>query len=89
MTAADDILEDEPDDRPGDVVVRVGGRDEASSGEDDGEAVVINIISISSLSLVEEKTHLRYRSQLLGHLSVQSHAMSGHRKPMRKKNVRA
>jgi hypothetical protein len=39
MTAADDILEDEPDDRPGDVVVRVGGRDEASSGEDDGEAI--------------------------------------------------
>jgi hypothetical protein len=39
--------------------------------------------------MIMRETHLRYRSQLLGHLSVQSHAMSGHRKPMRKKNVRA
>jgi hypothetical protein len=53
MTAADDILEDEPDNRPGDVVVRVGGRDEAGSREDDREAVVINIISTSSLSLLQ------------------------------------
>jgi len=38
VTPANDVLEDEPDDGPGDVIDGTGGGDEASSGEDDGEA---------------------------------------------------
>ena len=38
MTATDDVLEDESDDRPGHVVDGAGGGDGARSGEDDGEA---------------------------------------------------
>lgn len=38
MTPPDDILEDEADDGPGDVVVGVGRGDETGAGEDDGEA---------------------------------------------------
>ena len=39
MPPADHILEDEPDDRPGDVVHSRGRRDGARAGEDDREAV--------------------------------------------------
>ena len=42
MTAADDVVEDERDDRPGDVVDRARGRDVADAGEDDGEVDVLD-----------------------------------------------
>jgi hypothetical protein len=38
VAPANDVLEDEPDDGPGDVIDGTGGGDGASSGEDDGEA---------------------------------------------------
>ena len=41
MATADDIVEDEPDDRPGHVVERGRGRDEAGAVEDDGEIDVL------------------------------------------------
>ena len=40
MAAADDVVEDEPDDRPRHVVGRRRGRDEARPAEDDGEVDV-------------------------------------------------
>jgi len=40
VTPTDNILEDEPDDGPGDVVDGGGGGDEASTAEDDGEVEV-------------------------------------------------
>jgi len=40
MTPADDELEDEPNDTPGDVVDSVSGRDVPSTGEDNGEVKV-------------------------------------------------
>lgn len=42
MTAADDVVEDERDDRPGHVVERGRGRDVAHAGEDDGEVDVLD-----------------------------------------------
>ena len=42
MTTADDIVEDEPDDRPGHVVERGCGRDETGAVEDDGEVDVLD-----------------------------------------------
>ena len=42
VTAADDVVEDERDDRPGDVVDRARGRDVADAGEDDGEVDVLD-----------------------------------------------
>ena len=41
MATADDIVEDEPDDRPGHVVERGCGRDETGAVEDDGEVDVL------------------------------------------------
>ena len=38
VTPANDVLEDEPDYGPRDVIDGTGGRDSASSGEDNGEA---------------------------------------------------
>ena len=40
MTPADDILEDEPDDGPGDVVDSSGRRDLTSAVEEDGDVDV-------------------------------------------------
>ena len=40
MTATDDVVEDERDDRPGHVVDGGRGGDEARAGEDDGEVDV-------------------------------------------------
>ena len=40
VTAANDIVEDKPDDRPGHVVERGRGRDETGAAEDDGEVDV-------------------------------------------------
>ena len=42
VTAANDIDEDKPDDRPGHVVERGRGRDEAGTAEDDGEVHVFH-----------------------------------------------
>lgn len=42
MTATDDVIEDEPDDRPGYVVERRRGRDGACAAEDDGEVDVLH-----------------------------------------------
>ena len=41
MATTDDIVEDEPDERPGHVVERGRGRDEAGAVEDDGEVDVL------------------------------------------------
>ena len=40
VAAADDIVEDKADDRPGHVVERRRGRDETGAAEDDGEVDV-------------------------------------------------
>ena len=42
VAAADDVVEDERDDRPGDVVDRTRGRDVADAREDDGEVDVLD-----------------------------------------------
>ena len=42
VTAANDIVEDKPDDRPGHVVERGRGRDETGAAEDDGEVDVFD-----------------------------------------------
>ena len=42
MTATDDIVEDESDDRPGDVVDGAGRGNETGAAEDDGEVDVFD-----------------------------------------------
>jgi hypothetical protein len=58
MAAADEVLEDETNKAPGDVVDGVGRRNVASSREDDGEAKTMTMVRISK-EIQMIKIHLR------------------------------
>jgi hypothetical protein len=86
--ASDDVLEDESDDCPWDVVQRSRWWDGPDTAEDNGEAA--RKYSHEKLLRDEEKkTHLTYRMKLFGHFKAINHATNGQSAPMRKKYTSA
>ena len=91
MSSPNHVLEDEADDRPGDVVDRGGGRDVGRAAEDDREAGERKSLAteIVGREKVKEEAYLTYLTNELGHLSEMRYPNAGAAAPMRKKNVNA
>ena len=87
MTPPDDILENETDDRPRDIVLSGRRRNETSSIEDDWYAVHMG--QYNTYHVKEGCAYLMYLAKLFGYFFVSAQGMMGAIAPTRKKNMSA
>jgi len=87
VTPPDNILEDESNNAPWDVVDSGRGGDQTGTSEDNGEAKGIRMSKwLGEIKDVE--THLIYLKKELGNLRVITQGMTGATAPIKKKNTR-